>query len=127
MAICIPAMCRTALPTTRMLLETLGRSGVIRADGCVITSTGIGGPPEGYDRVSTMLRAGCRPLDESREQRIRSVVAAEVTALVAEYAPGDCMDCRVVEAIYSLAPDYGAELVIEIHGLVDHQVRVFLD
>lgn len=90
MAIRLPAIRRAALPTTRMLWETLGRSGVIRADGCMISSAGMGMPPAGFDRVSISLKAGCQPLEDSRIRSIRAAVAAEVAMAVLDFCPTEC-------------------------------------
>lgn len=127
MAIRLPAMRRSALPTTRILLETLGRSGVIRADGCVIASACTGGPPAGFDRVTTRLQAGFPPLDESRLDHVRAAMAAEALAIVNDLSPGDCCHGRIVQANYAVDPVRGIGLVVEVHGLVDHEARVFLN
>jgi hypothetical protein len=124
MPIFLPQVCRPASPSTRSLLESLRIKGVLRADGCVITSTTIGKPPAGYDHVMTSIRAGHPPLEASRIRCIRSTMAAEVMAIVEDLSPGDCQGDRVVQATYTVDPAAGVEVVVEMHGLVDRVAHV---
>lgn len=124
MSFYVTRACRPALPGTRSLLESLRAVGVLRADGCVISSDTMGKPPEGYDRVATSVRAGHPPLDASRVGRIRAAIAAEVTAILEDLSQADCTDDRIVQATYTVDPAAGVELVVEMHGLVDRVARV---
>jgi ATP-dependent Lhr-like helicase len=66
------------------------------------------------------------PLDESRLDRIRAAMAAEALAIVNDLSPEDCCHGRIVQANYAVDPVCGIGLVVEIHGLVDQEARVFL-
>lgn len=127
MQIVLPAIYRSALPSTQTLLKSLRRSGVIRATGCLVTSAGVGVPPEGHDRIATNLQAGCKPLEDSRIRSIRAAVAAEVATTVLEFYPSECSDVGVVQTSFIVNPASGVQLTIETCGLIDHEARVFLN
>lgn len=126
MTICSADIQSPASVETQKLIRKLARLRVTHAEGCVVVSRGgFGEPPSGHDRVLSRVRAGSPPLGGEEHLNIQAAMADEMVSVVEQMMPPDCRLASVLVARYSLTPSTGvASLIIQTHGLVDHEATV---